>query len=290
MAQNFPRSEGFAQLPAGVFIPELFSMKLLLRYYEESLTPKIVNMDYEGEIKKFGDKVNIRRDPEATVARYYAGMTLAQQQVIDEETELLIDNGSYWNIPIDDLQEQMADVKYRTKLESNASIQQRRYVDQQVLGNIYADAHADNILSDLTVTANNLPKLVVDAKQKLKEKFCPEAGNWMVVPYWLESLFSLNTLFVSAEKMGTSESMIRSGKIGSMQSFEFFSTPNLTTSGGYVQGTYGNRAAVTFANSFVKTESLKNPDAFGDLIRGLQVFGWKTTQPIFLGKQGWVQG
>lgn len=290
-AQQYPVSAGFNQNVTGNFIPEIFSLKLLARYYEDALTPKIVNTDYEGEIKKIGDRVNIRRDPEATVRRYFAGMTLIQQQTLDTQVELLINNGAYWNIPVDDIQKRQADVPWVNRLESNAAIQQRRYVDQQVLGSIYADAAAANIVANTTVIANNLPQIVVNFRQLLRQAFSPEdEAGWIVCPYWFEALFVLNPSFIRADVMGDGQSMIRSGLVGKMMGFEIYGSPNLTTTGGYIQVIFGNKLAVTFAAQFIFTETLRNPLTFGDLIRGLQVFGWKTVQSQFLGVIGSVQG
>ena len=37
----------------------------------------------------------------------------------------------------------------------------------------------------------------------------------------------------------------------------------------------GHKSAITFASQFTKTEHLRNPQDFGDLVRGLNVYGSK---------------
>ena len=290
MAQNFPVAAGFNQLSAGVFIPEIFSLRLLKRYYEEYLTAQITNDDYEGEIKKYGDKVNIRRVPEATVARYYAGMKLAQQVVTDEEVEFLINYGTYFNIPIDEVQKRQADVNFESELEGNATTQMKRYIDQQTLGALYADADTNNVLTNRTVTAAVLPRLFTDARTALNDSYAPPENRWMVVPFWMESEILLHPQFISADKMGDEASMIRSNMVGKLFGFRIFQSPNLGSSGGYTQVLYGCKTAVTFAMQFIiPRQTVQNPDTFGHLIRGLQVFGWKTVQDDHLGKVGVAQ-
>lgn len=291
MAQEFGVASGYSQLSAGVFIPEIWSVRLLERYYEDYLTSQIVNHDYEGEIKKFGDKVNIRRVPEATVARYYVGMKLAQQVVVDENVEFLIDHGVYFNIPVDEVQRRQADFNFVSELESNASRQFKRYIDQQLLGTLYSDAHADNIVSNLTVYANNLPRMLVDAKTRLDQKYAPVETRWMVIPHNIQNEIMLNPTFVSAEKMGDEKSMIRAGFVGMLYQFRIFASPNLGTSGGYTQVLFGCKTATTFGTQFIMDrETIPNPDTFGRLIRGLQVFGWKTVESTHMGKVGVVLG
>ena len=291
MAQEFPVAGGFGQIAAGVFIPDIWSTNLLARYYEEALVPFIVNLDYEGEIKNQGDKVIIRRDPETTIFRYYAGMVLPRQVVIDESEELTIDYGAAYNIPIEDVQKWQSDIEWVSRLEANATRQHKRYVDQQVLGNIYSDAATATTLGNMTLNANNLPQFIVDARVALRKTFTPDDQKWwMVVPYWLEGLFLLNPTFISAHDMGDTESMIRAGLIGTLGNFMIYGSPNLATVSTWEQVIFGCKTAVTFGTQFVKNEQVPNPDSFGFLIRGLQVFGWKTVQSGHLGKRGVKQG
>ena len=41
----------------------------------------------------------------------------------------------------------------------------------------------------------------------------------------------------------------------------------------------GHPSAITFASQMTKTEQLRNQSDFGDLVRGLQVFGHKVVKP-----------
>ncbi len=291
MADNqFPRAAGYANLPNGVFAPDVWSLRLLDRYYEESLTPQIVNMDYEGEIKSFGDRVRIRREPEVTTRQYFKGQALVHQNVEDEEVQFDIDKGVYWCVPVDDVEKKQIDIAYVSAVEKNAARQTKRFVDQQVLGNIYADAAAANIMANRTVTPNNIPELLVDAGVLLDEAYAPEEDRWIVVPYWFKGHIKLNPIFVSAEKMGDDKSIIRTGYIGMWDRFKVYCSPNLAVVSTYTQITFGSKTAVTFATQYVKTETLRNQWTFGDILRGLQVFGWKTVQSTHMGKVGVLKG
>jgi hypothetical protein len=41
----------------------------------------------------------------------------------------------------------------------------------------------------------------------------------------------------------------------------------------------GHKSGITFASQIAKVESLQNPNDFGTLIRGLNVYGYKVAQP-----------
>jgi hypothetical protein len=42
----------------------------------------------------------------------------------------------------------------------------------------------------------------------------------------------------------------------------------------------GHKSALTFASQLVKNEILPNPHDFGQLMRGLQVFGYEVIKPV----------
>ena len=46
----------------------------------------------------------------------------------------------------------------------------------------------------------------------------------------------------------------------------------------------GTNEAITFAEQLTKTETVKDKSFFGDLVRGLAVYGAKTVQPNALAK------
>jgi hypothetical protein len=96
-----------------------------------------------------------------------------------------------------------------------------------------------------------------------------------------------------AQFMGDDKSMVRNGKIGQIDRFTVYVSNQLPKAaanqdywGGAAASTAkrrvliaGHKSAVTFASQMTKVENLRNPRDFGDLVRGLNVFGFKTVQP-----------
>ena len=41
----------------------------------------------------------------------------------------------------------------------------------------------------------------------------------------------------------------------------------------------GHKSAITFASQITKVESLQNPNDFGTLVRGLNVYGYEVIKP-----------
>jgi len=61
---------------SGTFIPEIWSGKLIEKFYSATVLASIANTDYEGEIKSQGDKVHIRTKPTVTINDYSADQDL----------------------------------------------------------------------------------------------------------------------------------------------------------------------------------------------------------------------
>lgn len=284
---SFPKAAGYNQVSGGNFTPEVWSGNMLANYYEVALCMDICNTDYEGEISDQGDKVIIRRDPEVEIRKYRKGMKLETQSVEDEGIEMVIDRGVYYNFPVDDVERRQSDVPWVEKVTSNASIKNKLHVDTEVFGEVYADVPAANIIADAAYNSANIAAFIVDIGVKMDEAFVPDDGNrWIIVPHWMKGKIKLNPNFIDASKMGDDTSMIRNGFIGMLDRMKVYSTSLLATPVAHAQVLAGHPQAISFATQFVKTETLRNPNTFGDLIRGLQVYGFKVTQPGLLFKAG----
>ena len=79
---------------SGVFIPEIWSGKLVEKFYAATVLGAIANTDYEGEIRNQGDLVKIRTRTTIPIADYEANQDLAIQRPSSNLVELLIDKVS----------------------------------------------------------------------------------------------------------------------------------------------------------------------------------------------------
>jgi hypothetical protein len=287
MANQFPAAAGYGQIPNGYFVPEIWSGNMLKNYYEQAIASDICNSDYEGEIKNYGDKVIIRRDPEVEIRQYYKGLNLETQTVEDEGVEFVIQRGVYFNFPVDDIDRRQSDVPWVQKVTNNASVKTKNYIDQQMFAAVYSDVASGNqwltnttIYDSATYTALDF---LVDLGVAMDNKFVPDDGNrWVIVPNWLKGQIKKNPNFLDASKMGDGKSMLRTGFIGTIDRMKVYGSTNLHLASTYHYALAGHPDAITFATQITKTEKLRNPRTFGDIIRGLQVYDWKVVQPSLL--------
>ena len=66
----YPALSQEADYVAAGFIPEIWSGKLIEKFYAATVLAAISNTDYEGEIKSYGDRVKIRTKPTLAINNY----------------------------------------------------------------------------------------------------------------------------------------------------------------------------------------------------------------------------
>lgn len=289
------------------FIPEVWSGKLQVKFYKSTVLGEITNNDWEGEIKGQGDKVHIRTIPTITISSYQKGQNLTNQVPTSTPLELNIDKGKYFSVVIDDVDAVQADVKLMDMFTNDASQQMKIAIDGDVLGAAYADAASANkganagaISQDINlgatnaarqVTKSNVLDLILDMGQCLDEQNVPEDGRWMVIPAWMAALIK-NSDLKQAYLTGDSVTPLRNGKIGMIDRFTVYISNNLssvTDNAGTTNSSTddykawnimaGTRDAISFASQITNVETLRAQSTFGNIMRGLNVYGYRVTKP-----------
>ena len=300
---SVPASAGYPQYsyntnPAGsAFIPEIWSGKLQVKFYKSTVLAEITNNDWEGEIKSMGDTVHIRSIPTITINNYEKGQTLTTEAPTSTPIDLLIDKGKYFAVVVDDVDEVQADVKLMDIFSNDASEQMKIAIDNDVLNNVAADAAAANkgttagaISGDIDlgetgapihITVNNVLEKILDVGLVLDEQNVPEDGRWMVIPSWMAPLLK-NSDLKQAYLTGDDTSPLRNGKIGMVDRFTLYTTNNLDVVADTVDAWHvlaGTRDAISFASQITNVESLRSTSTFGNIIRGLNVYGYSVVKP-----------
>lgn len=287
---------------SGTFIPEIWSGKLQVKFYASTVFGDIANTDYEGEIKDMGDKVQVRTVPDITISTYTKGMNLATQVPTNTKATLNIDQGKYFNVLVDDVDEVQSDVKLMDTFSNDASNQMKISIDTTVLAGVFASAHASNLGltagaisasinlgvsgTPLAITKLNVLDFIVDCGQVLDEQNIPEEGRWMVIPAWMAAMIKKSDL-KDASISGDGTSLLRNGRLGSIDRFTLYVSNNVYKA---VDGSvtafdilFGTKHAITFASQVTKMETLRSTSTFGNIVRGLNVFGYKVIQSKALG-------
>jgi len=280
------------------FIPEIWSGKLVEKFYDATVFGEIANTDYEGEIKNQGDTVVIRTIPSIIISDYQVGQTLSVQSPESPSLDLLIDRAKYFNVICDEIDKHQSDLGLMDIWSQDASEQLKIVIDADVLSTIPADVHASNqgviagridgainlgaVGAPIQLTKLNIIDKIVEMGQVMDEQNIPATGRWLIMPAWACTLIKSSDL-KDASLSGDGVSMQRNGKIGMIDRFTIYMSNQVQTvvdgANKVFQIMAGHKVGLTFAAQMTKMESLRAESTFGDLVRGLTVYGFKVIKP-----------
>jgi len=127
---------------------EQFASKVLAKAYQNAVVDAIANREYEGEIKKPGDRVNILSFPnDVLFSDYVVGTDMPSETIIDMEDQLIVEKRKSTNFSLDRLEDLFTyggDIPEH--LLTNTAKKLESQIDQYVLGKLAQDTKAGNWL------------------------------------------------------------------------------------------------------------------------------------------------
>ena len=300
---------------SGTFVPTLWSSKLNRKFYLATVFGEISNTDFSGEISGLGDKVVINNIPTIAISDYSIGSGLAYAVPTPNTIELVIDRAKSFTFQVNDILVHQSKPNLMETFSNDAAQQMKIAIDRAVIKGdsaakpgIWNDVPAINqgatagaitggyslgtATTPITLTGSNVLQTMTALSGVLDEQNIPETDRWLVIDPLTRNLLMQSNL-AQAQFMGDDKSMVRNGKIGVIDRFTVYVSNQLPYAaagqdyfGGVAGGTAkrrvlmaGHKSAITFASQMTKMETLRNPSDFGDLVRGLNVFGFKTLLP-----------
>lgn len=304
---------------SGAFIPTLWSGKLLAKFYQNTILSEVTNTDYEGELKNQGDTVRIRLAPSISISDYTVGQSLSYEVPTPIFQDMQVNKGKYFGVQVNDVLAYQSDIALMNMFTEDAAKQLKIAIENEVFFNSFVTegptaankgatagkiSAAYNLGTDVTpidqATPENVLKAILRMSTVLDEQNVPEDGRFLIIsPYDRQLL--MQSSIAQAYFTGDQSSTIRTGKIGMLDRFSVYVSNLLprgeagkalvaglsaTSTGGAVTSAKarrtmiaGTKAATSFAMTINKTEPLRNQTDFGDIVRGLAVYGRKVVKP-----------
>jgi hypothetical protein len=313
--QNFAQSSG-SNFTNNNFLPEIYSKKVLNFFRKASVIEGITNTDYAGEISGYGDTVKIIKEPVIDVHQYERGADVAKTTLADAETTLVVDTANAFKFIVDDIESQMSHVNFKEVASSSAAYALRDAFDAGVFTKIAAGVSAstpDMIVGGDTANAASgslastdpidllgsdgggvdALDLMARMARLLDDQNIPEEGRWFAAsPDFYEELSQSGSKLLSVD-FNAGQGSIRNGLVstGKLRGFNMYKSNNVpaTTTGGAVkQCLAGHMSAVSTAQTITSTEVIRDPNSFGDIVRGLHVYGAKVLRPEALVKSFYI--
>jgi len=120
--------------------------------------------------------------------------------------------------------------------------------------------------------------LMANHAKRLHANDVPEENRWFVAsPEFYEQLHQTSSKLMD-DTTGNA-APLRNGKVhsGKILNFEVYMTNNFAASStsNYYKVLSGHMSSTATASAIAKTEVMRDPDSFADIVRGLHVFGRK---------------
>lgn len=323
---------------SGTFIPQLWSGKLNAKFYATTVFGDIANTSYEGEIKSLGDSITVNNIPSVTINDYTVGQTLNYEVPLPNKVDLQINKAKYFGVNVSDVLAYQSKPKLMDMFTSDAAKQMAIAVDTDVLKNSVDTSFGNTLSNTpsttgsginsgtlagarsasfniggaggaynastnpfggvpLTLSATNIISVITAMSSVLDEQNVPDTDRFLVINPLVRS-YLMNSNLQQAYMTGDPQSVLRNGKIGTIDRFTIYVSNllptaaagqnfNATTTGTGIAANAvarkcmiaGHSTAISFAAQIAKVENLQNPNDFGQLVRGLNIYGYKTLKP-----------
>ena len=285
------------------FLPAIYSKKVLNFFRKASVAEAITNTDYAGEISGYGDSVKVIKEPVITVYQYERGADVTETALTDTEISLVVDTANAFKFVVDDIETSMSHVNFKEVAASSAAYALRDAFDAGVIAAAFAGLSAsgpNHILGDdddttgtvvgtydeanksINLLINDPLDVLAHMARLLDEQNVPEEGRWVVAPpTFYEQLSQSGSKLLSVDfNAGTGS--IRNGLVtsGKLRGFSMYKSNNIAaTSAADGKILAGHMSAICTAQTITSTEVIRDPDSFGDICRGLHVYGVKVLRP-----------
>ena len=302
--QYFAQSSG-SNFSGNNFMPELYSKKVLNFFRKASVAEAITNTDYAGEISAFGDSVKIIKEPVITVDQYERGGSVTATTLTDNEVTLVVDTANAFKFIVDDIETSMSHVNFKEVASSSAAYALRDAFDTGVIAKMFAGVPAsspNHILGSDSATdlaagtfdgTGNLDigyasgehdpiDVLSHMARLLDEQNVPEEGRWFLAnPEFYEQLVQTSSKLMSVD-FNAGQGSIRNGLVssGKLRGFDMYKTNNIAaTSNAAGKCIAGHISSTCTAQTIINTEVVRDTASFGDIVRGLHVYGAKVLRP-----------
>ena len=287
------KAGGYNNLPSGNWLPAIYSQKVQKFFRTASVVEDITNTDYAGEIENFGDTVNIIKEPTISVASYSRGSAINIQNLADDQLQLVVDQANAFAFKVDDIEERQAHVNWEALATSSGAYALKDSYDGNVIAAMVSGA-GTTVGSDGSGTDTGFgtseedpANILANAAKRMHGADVPTDNRWFLgTPEFYEQLGNSSAKLMDASVTGDGKSPLRNGNVleGQVNGFKLYMTNNFaaSTTSNYYKVLYGHMSSTATANAIAKTEVVRDPDSFADIVRGLHVFGRKVLRSAAL--------
>ena len=281
------------------YIPQKFAPKMVYDFYQKAVTPAMTNQNYES-MAASGDSVIIRKRPKGVVSKYVKGQGWGNVDVPHAEPITMpLDQANVYTFDVNEVDEKQADIVLSPEFLAGVKQEQVVYVDKVFFAAIALLAGAKNsgsgagndsgtlelgtLADPILVNHHNALEVYTRISLAFDEYSVDEDQRGVAIPPWFRRMLIMTKKLSSASIMGDDVSVLRNGRIGTIERLTAYMTRNLPVTNGVTQIVAMHKSAVTFATQLLSNKVMPNPAGpAGTRYSGIQVFGFMAVLPIGL--------
>ena len=271
------------------FIPTVWAARLLTALDKSLIYGQthVCNRAYEGEVRAFGNTVQIASIGDVTVNSYSKDTDIATPETLtDSDQTLLIDQQKYFNFVVDSIDRAQQNVDVLDEAIRRAAYALKDVTDQYLAGLMDTAVPSGNKIGSVgspkIPTKDDAYEYLVDLGSLLDENNVPTYGRFAVVPAWFHGLLLKDDRFVRSGTVA-GDRRLMNGEAGEAAGFTILRSNNVpNTSGAHFKIMAGQAMATTYVEQVLELQAYKPEKRFGDAVKGLHVYGAKVVRPTAL--------
>lgn len=289
---------------ANGMIPIIFSKKVALAFAKKSKVLDLLTNDYwEGEIKAQGDTVRIVFPSTNSVAVVRGDACPTLDSVNATAQDLVIDKQMSFAFAITDKEKAQTQFKnaedaYANITAQNIAIERAKEVEQEVFSSTYDStikSYGSVASPQAGYNAQNIYTLITQIKEDLIESGAvAEDGTYDMSPFDEEAKEGRGVLLVSnafhtlllnaypiVQATQNGDMVVKDGKVERVAGLEVHVDRLLTTALNTTDLPFiaGTKNAITKAQQISMVEKIRDPKCFQDIVRGMELYGFKVLHP-----------
>lgn len=266
------------------FKGEIWSQKINAGLDKTCVMLQCVNRDYQSDADKGGASINIIT-PLKVATGTYTGSIDTYGAPEGEKLKLELNQSVYFGFTVPDIMQAQTNVNIMDAVVSKAKNAVESAIDTYLF-NEFQNTASTNVTGDDT-TPVSLSKTSIYGKFVSLAKTLKNAGaitpnkrGWVVIHPDIEELLLLSSEFTNAINLG--DKTISTGSIGQIAGLDVFVSNNIGKNSDNYTVLAGTKDAITYASQIQKIETLRAPNSFDSIVRGLYTFGALTLNPSAL--------
>ncbi len=277
------------------FRPTIWSKNFIVNIEKALVYKNVINTDYEGDIAGGAKSVKINELGNITINDYTEDSDITVQQLTDAQKILNIDQQKYFAFNIDDVLAAQSNVTIMEKAMQMAAFNMADTIDKYI-ASLYLQAGVATTNmgtngTDLDIYAtgdghDQTISVFTNASRYLDEANAPTIGRWVVIPPWFHQYLKQAQIVDNAEGgiKGGDTTAFGNGFIGNTLGFNIYASNNVSSGAAWINSRimFGTRDAISYAGQITRIDTARVEKQFGDMVKGLFVYGAKVVRPDHL--------